>query len=308
MMRCRFTLGACVSALLALSVHNEVQAQQDPQSSTYFLAPQVFNPAYSGLSNRLNVHSVSRMQWVGWGGAPATQMLTIDSPFFREHGGAGLTVVHDNISARKQTSIMGSGAAHIPLDDDWTMSWGISGGVRLLSNDFRGLRVDDSSDDLYSMAFQDGSTNFGVGVFLTSSKAYLGYSMPQILTQDVAEDIEVNGYQRHHYIAAGLRSKPNDFVTLQYGTLVKVTQDAPVSVDAQLMATWRDIFGVGGHFRYGESVGLLFNVKLSNALTAIYLAEVPYNSLRIRNFGTHELALRWTVNAPKGETINSRFF
>jgi len=30
----------------------------------------------------LNVHSVTRMQWVGWGGAPATQMLTIDNMYY----------------------------------------------------------------------------------------------------------------------------------------------------------------------------------------------------------------------------------
>ena len=279
MMRFRFTLGTCALALLALSVHTEVQAQQDPQSSTYFLAPQVFNPAYSGLSSRLNVHSVTRMQWVGWGGAPATQM-----------------------------PIMGSGAAHIPLDDDWTMSFGISGGMRYLSNDFRGLQVDDASDDLYTTVFQDWSPNFGAGMFVTSSKAYFGYSVPQVLTQELADNSDENGYQRYHYVTAGLRSKPSEYVTLQYGALLKVTENAPVAVDAQLMATWMDVFGIGGQFRYGESAGLLFNVKLSKALTAVYLAEVPYNSLRIRNYGTHELALRWTVGAPNRVTTNTRFF
>ena len=235
-------------------------------------------------------------------------MLTVDAPFFREFGGAGLTVVHDNIGARSQTSIMGSGAAHIPLDDDWTMSFGISGGMRFLSNDFRGLPVDDSSDDLYATVFQDRSPNFGAGVFVTSPKAYLGYSVPQVLPQDLADNADEGGYQRHHYVTAGLRSKPSEYVTLQYGALIKVTEDAPVAVDAQLMATWMDVFGVGGQFRYGESAGLLFNVKLSKALTAIYLAEVPYNSLRIRNYGTHELALRWAVGAPNRVTTNTRFF
>ena len=95
---------------------------------------------------------------------------------------------------------------------------------------------------------------------------------------------------------------------LQYGALLKVTDNAPVAVDAQLMATWMDVFGIGGQFRYGESAGLLFNVKLSKALTAVYLAEVPYNSLRIRNYGTHELALRWTVASPNRVTTNTRFF
>jgi hypothetical protein len=69
-----------------------------------------------------------------------------------------------------------------------------------------------------------------------------------------------------------------------------------------------DVFGIGGQFRYGESAGLLFNVKLSKALTAVYVAEVPYNSLRIRNYGTHELALRWTVSSPNRVTTNTRFF
>ena len=308
MIRIRFTLGTCVLALLALSVRTDVHAQQDPQSSTYFLAPQVFNPAYSGLSNRLNVHSITRMQWVGWGGAPATQMLTIDAPFFREYAGAGLTMVHDNVGARSQTAVMGSGAAHIPLDDDWTMSFGISGGMRFLSNDFRGLRVEDTSDDLYQTIFQDWSPNFGAGMFLTSPKAYIGYSVPQVFAQDLSDFGDYEGYQRYHYVTAGLRSKPSEFVTLQYGALLKVTEDAPMAIDAQFMATWMDVFGVGGQFRYGQSAGLLFNVKLSNALTAVYVAEVPYNSLRIRNYGTHELALRWTVGAPNRVTMNSRFF
>ena len=308
MMRFRSTLGICALGLLALSVRTDVQAQQDPQSSTYFLAPQVFNPAYSGLSNRLNVHSVTRMQWVGWGGAPATQMLTMDAPFFRQFGGAGLTMVRDNVGARSQTSFMGSVAAHIPLDDGWTMSFGICGGMRLLSSDFRGLRVDDTSDDLYATTFQDWSPNFGAGVFLTSSKAYVGFSVPQALTQVVAEAAEEDGYKRHQYLTAGLRSKPNDYVSLQYGALVKITEDAPAAVDAQLMATWMDVFGVGGLCRFGESAGLLVSFKLSKSLTAVYVAEAPYNTLRIRNFGTHELALRWTVSTPQRVTTNPRFF
>ena len=94
----------------------------------------------------------------------------------------------------------------------------------------------------------------------------------------------------------------------QRGRVVKITEDAPAAVDAQLMATWMDVFGVGGLCRFGESAGLLVSFKLSKSLTAVYVAEAPYNTLRIRNFGTHELALRWTVSTPQRVTTNPRFF
>ena len=82
---------------------HQARAQQDPQSSTFFQTPLPFNPAFAGLEQRLNARSVSRLQWVGWGGAPQTQMITIDTPVFFEFGGAGLTLVQDNIGARTQT-------------------------------------------------------------------------------------------------------------------------------------------------------------------------------------------------------------
>ena len=184
MMRFRFTLGTCALALLALSVHTEVQAQQDPQSSTYFSAPRVFNPAYSGLSSRLNVHSVTRMQWVGWGGAPATQMLTLDAPFFREFGGAGPDGGSRQHRCTQPNLHHGfRGSAH--SFGRRTMSFGISGGMRYLSNDFRGLQVDGPATTS-TPRFQDWSPNFGAGMFVTSSKAYIGYSIPHVLTQELA--------------------------------------------------------------------------------------------------------------------------
>jgi len=308
MMRTRFTFGGCVAALLALCLQTQTHAQQDPQSSTYFLAPLAFNPAYSGLSNQLNVRSVTRLQWVGWGGAPTTQMLTVDAPFFRDYAGAGVSFVQDNVGARSQTSLMASGAGHIPLNEEWTMSMGLSGGMRFLSYDFNGLRVDDASDELYQTLFQDWSPNFGMGTYFTSAKGYVGYSVPQLFTQALSDSADADVHQRHHYVMAGFRKSHSDYLSVQYGTLIKATSGAPVAVDFQVMANWMDVAGVGGHMRWGESVGLLLSFNLSNTVSAVYLAEMPFNKLRTQNLGTHELALRWNPRAAEKVVMNTRFF
>ena len=57
----------------------------------------------------------------------------------------------------------------------------------------------------------------------------------------------------------------------------------------------------------GESLGFMLRLKLSSALSAAYLVEMPWNSLRTQNFGTHELALRWNFKSPE-VVMNNRFF
>ena len=141
----------------------EGMAQQELQSSTYFMAPMPFNPAYTGLSEQLNVRSMSRMQWLGWSGALKSHILTIDAPFMRKSAGAGMTLIQDNVGARTSTLATVSGAAHLPLSDDWTMSFGLSGGMRFHAYDFTNLRAEDPSDELYQTVFRDWSPSFEPG-------------------------------------------------------------------------------------------------------------------------------------------------
>lgn len=294
-------------ALAFLSCAWGVHAQQVTQSSTYFLSPLPFNPAYSGLSNQLNVRSLTRVQWVGWGGAPATQMVSVDAPLLRKFAGLGLTMIQDRVGARSTSTAMASGAAHVKLSEDWTLSMGISGGMRFHSYDFRNLRAEATSDDLYQVTFQDWAPGFGAGFFATSEEAYVGYSVPQILTQALSDSSDADKLQRHHYLMGGLKREVASGVNVQYGALLKATADAPPALDLQAVIQYHDELGVGGHVRWGESVGLLLSLKLSEALSAVYLMEMPFNRLRTQNLGTHELALRWNVQSPQ-VVANSRFF
>ena len=294
-------------ALALMSLAWGASAQQVTQSSTYFLSPLPFNPAYSGLSNQLNVRSLTRVQWVGWGGAPASQMISVDAPFLRKFAGMGLTVTQDRVGARATSTAMASGAAHVKLSEGWTLSMGISGGMRFHSYDFRNLRADATSDDLYQVTFQDWAPAFGAGFFATSEEAYVGYSVPQILTQALSDSADADELQRHHYVMGGLKRDLASGVKLQYGALLKATAGAPPALDVQAMIQYHDELGVGGHFRWGESVGLLMSLKLSEAVSAVYLMELPFNRLRTQNLGTHELALRWNVKSPQ-MVANSRFF
>ena len=42
-------------------------------------------------------------------------------------------------------------------------------------------------------------------------------------------------------------------------------------------------------------MGMMFKVKFSDGLAAIYVAELPFNRLRTQNLGSHELGVAWNI-------------
>ena len=61
----------------------DLSAQQDLMLTQYSSALQLTNPAYVGTSGRLNATGIIRNQWVGFDGAPQSQVLLINTPFLR---------------------------------------------------------------------------------------------------------------------------------------------------------------------------------------------------------------------------------
>ena len=279
----------------------EGMAQQDVQTTLYTTAPLPFNPAYAGLAGETNVRSISRLQWVGWGGAPTTQILSFDAPFFRDYAGVGATLIQDNIGARSHTSFMVSGAAHIKLLENATLSFGLQGGVRYNAYDFSDLQVDDPSDPLYNTAFRDWSPNFGAGMYLTTPNVFAGYAIPHILLEQLSDSLDGDQVRRHHYAMAGFKTEK-----VRVTGLLKATKDAPVAVDLNSMWSLGERFSLGGLWRMGESLGLMMQFGLTPQLTGMYCIEVPYNSLRTQNFGTHEVGLQWSPN--QKAVVNPRYF
>jgi len=293
-----------VVGLLVLGLlPNQSQAQQDIQTSIYTMAPLPFNPAYAGLNKQTEVRSISRLQWVGWGGAPTTQILSFDAPFFRNMAGAGMTLIQDNIGARTHTSIMAAGASHIELNDGLYLSFGLNGGFRFNSYDFTDLQVDDPGDDLYATQFRDWSPNFGTGIYLTSEKYFAGYSVPHVLLEQLSDSLDGDNIRRHHYAMAGFKALDDN---LRVTGLLKATNDAPVALDINAMYEIGERFSLGAMTRIGESAGMLMQFGMSPSLLGVYCIEMTYNSLRTQNLGTHEFGLIWTPNHKA--VVNPRYF
>ena len=297
----RFALAWACALLLPMFVTLEGTAQQDPQSSIFTLAPLPFNPAYAGLSGQTNVRSISRLQWVGWGGAPTTHVLTYDAPFFRNFAGLGGTLIQDNVGARTQTSLMMSGAAHVQVGPRSTLSFGLNGGFRFNTYDFNNLAVVDPNDIRYSTTFQDWTPNVGAGLYVTTEMLFVGYSVPHLLLEDLSPEPGDDVLRRHHYAMAGCKVRD-----MRFTALFKKVRNAPGALDLTAIWEMSQRFSMGGLWRSGEALGLLMQFELSSHLSGVYCIEVPYNGLGSQTWGTHELGLIWSPS--QKSVTNPRYF
>ena len=214
-------------------------AQQDLQSSSYFLNPLPYNPAYAGSRGTLNVHVLNRVQWLGWAGAPRSQVLAINAPFFRNRLGIGASVSADRTGARGTTSSMLHAAYHFQLNDDGLrLSLGLNGGRISHRYDFSDMRAEDPDDPSYLVNYKGHASNFGAGAYLLSDNWYAGLSMPHLMRRSLGEEgVAGPVLQRHVYMSGGYVWELTSVLSVKATSLLKMTANAPATLDL-LVTFW----------------------------------------------------------------------
>ena len=164
-------------AVLVLAIGSScgVLAQQDPLYSQYMFNTLAFNPAYAGSAEVFTLMALSRHQWVGFEGAPATQTFLAHSPLKKESMALGFTAVNDRIGPSRQTAFYGDYAYRIRTGDDARLSFGLRGGVELYQADIAALstvEVDPANVNIQGEVLP----NFGFGLFWHSVRYYAGFS------------------------------------------------------------------------------------------------------------------------------------
>jgi type IX secretion system PorP/SprF family membrane protein len=298
-----------IIVLFICFVSLNVVAQQDAQSSMYFFNPLNYNPAYAGSRGSLNFTGVHRSQWVGWEGAPTTEFLSIHTPLAQKRIGIGGNISYDKIGSRSNFSAMANFAYHLRLNSkDLRLSFGASAGINANQYNFNGLVVTDQLDPAYINSNRSMAPNFGAGAYLYSKKGYLGFSIPRLLQKSIDNETSNSILQRHYYLATGYVFAINSIFDLKPSVLAKYTQNAPITIDANLSAHLYNKFWIGGMFRFKESIGFNASYQINDKLMLGYAFDFPFNNLNYRNWGSHEVVISIDIRSKNNAFISPRYF
>lgn len=292
--RLRWIHGAALAALLPLGM----QAQQDPMYTMYMWNMMAIDPAYAGSSDVLNVTALTRMQWTGVQGAPVTHSLSGHAPIHRRSLGLGLCAVHDRIGRTSTTSAFVDLAYRMRVSRTTRLAFGLKAGLNHAQIANTQVEHTDANDPTF-MADISGKPvpNFGFGMYLWSSRGYMGASVPKLLRNYLGtpENGNLGLVQEspHAFLIAGYVFALSAQTKFKPSIMVKASEGAPVSPDISATFFFMDRFHAGMAYRNSDSFSALLSIQANDQWRIGYAHDFGVSKLATRSGGSHEILISY---------------
>lgn len=290
---------------------NSARAQQDPLYSQYMFNTLAFNPAYAGSADVFTVMALSRHQWVGFEGAPATQTVLAHSPLKAENLALGFSAINDKIGPSHQTSAYGDFAYRVRTGTDTRLSFGLKGGVNVYQADLGSLtsvEVDPAKVNVSSQLLP----NFGFGLYWHSPRYYLGASAPKLLENKLdavnGTVVTTTSEARHYFLIGGYVFDLSRDIKFKPSFMFRAVEGAPFSLDVNANFLLRERIWFGAMYRLGNAFGAMGQYQVNDQFRIGYAFDLTTTRIGAYNAGTHEIMLSYDFRFVKGRTISPRYF
>ncbi|WP_238527974.1 PorP/SprF family type IX secretion system membrane protein [Aquimarina agarivorans] len=311
---------------IILSLCFSVTGQQDAQYTQYMYNTAIINPAYTGSRGKTSISGLSRRQWVGFEGGPATHTLAFETPLDRfSNFNYGLSIISDHIKPTTETNFSLDFAYRLRVTDTGFLRFGTKIGGNLLNANLTNLSREETIDNaLLNDIDNKFIPNFGLGVYYHNDQFYAGISAPNMLTTNFFNEESVSSSagntvllskQRvNYYFIAGHTFDLSYNVKFKPAVLTKVVSGAPLQVDISVNFLIFQKFTVGTAYRLSAAFSGLFGYQLSKSLMVGLSYDVDASELisTSTNYGSFEFVMRYDLknklNLTSKRMLTPRFF
>lgn len=290
----------------------DVFGQQDPMYSQYMFNMLSINPAYAGSREMVSMTTMYRKQWVGIEGAPTTLTFSADAPIQNQRMALGLNVVNDKIGISSDVMINAVYAYRIRLMNNAVISFGLQAGVNQYKADYSSV----NTSTYYSGTVQDNAfagsmssffPNFGFGTYYYTSRFYVGLALPKMIKNNLNGENSPtldfssfpNRQNRHLFVTSGYSFDLNENIALKPSVLVKGVKGAPLEMDVNVNAWWKNTVGGGLSYRSADAIVAMVEFKPKPEFHIGYAYDMTISGLSGTNTGSHEVMLRFEPHAAK---------
>lgn len=276
-------------------------SQQRSVLSQYRYNQLVINPAYAGHKNDLTLNLLHRNQWVNLDGAPVTNIASVHTGIKDKNSGLGLAFMEESIGVHQSFSLYGSYAYKVQFETG-VLAAGIQGGFSQLNSDFNELNLQSQSDVVFSTFQNSLNPNFGLGLFYSNRKGFVGVSSPYIIENRVlrtGNEITDAQEARYYFLTGGYLFPINKDFIFYPSALLRVQENAPVGFDVNASVILQDVLRLGLSYRSGDAVSGLFSLTVDDNFTFGYAYDYTLSNISNYTNDTHELMLIYRINLYK---------
>ena len=310
-------LSIIIFVLFALNL----AAQQEPHYTHFMYNQQLYNPAFVGSRNTPSFTGLHRSQWIGFEGAPMSQVLSFQTPIMRQRAGVGGTISRYGVGITYSWFGSAAYAYRLRLTQELDLRLGLQATIEYTGikfDDPRVVTVSQNDPSLQDGDFQSRYTgNVGMGMYLTyKDMFYFGASAPQIYPNEIGfNDFTAITAQMapHRYLTIGGAIPVSQQLELMPNLMVKWVDHAPLSYDINFSVRYLKKVMGGLTYRLrgeksGESIDALLFFQFSQKIGAGLAYDLTLSDVRDYQSGSVEVLLRYDLRDEKGDLENPRYF
>lgn len=276
-------------------------AQQQTQYSQWMWNHISYNPAIAGIQNCAKVKSMSRLQWVGFAGAPVSNVITFTTPIktkrtqmFSPRQGLGVKFERDDIGPFTSNGLSLMYAVHFNFTQDTRISFGVNLGARQMTfsnKDITSYQPDPATQK--SSTFYSPIATFGT--WWDGKNYFVGLSLDQLSASAWTGMGVQSSYRLHYNLSSGYRFLINDKVTILPNLLVKTTSSSPTSIDLNTFVDYKDAFKIGVGLRNNESFIGMMQIRFKDHFAFGYSVDFISSAINSVAWMTHEVSLHYST-------------
>ncbi len=310
------TIKKLLAFLFVLIFANQlINAQWDAQMSNYGVVKQVYNPAFAGQGNLLNLSILGRQQWVGVENAPKTFWVSAEMPirFMNRVHGVGVNMSNDQIGLFSNTYVNGQYAYKKKIGQN-TLNAGMQVGLASIGFDATQLynptsTAHSSTDDAMPTSSEKSSAlDAALGVTWISSNYYVGLSSTHLLAPKFNLGEKFSSYipRTYYLIAGGNINLSNPLYQIQPSTLVKYSGNV-LQMDLTAKFVYNKLFNVGVSWRKDDAVVFLLGATIKG-FNVGYSYDWSTSGISAVSKGSHELYVSYSlpIDLEKGKKHSSK--
>jgi type IX secretion system PorP/SprF family membrane protein len=287
-------------------------AQLLPLLDQYHLNGLAINPAYAGSQEALSVGLHSRVQWVGFEGAPKTFTLSLHSPMRNKKVNLGLILLSDRLGSKQETGFMFNYAYRIEMRKG-KLSFGLAAGLTNLSYDLNSLRYTDAGDFLLQEPGRRALLPaFSVGSYYYTDKFYAGISLPLLTNHQMNQEtgkyrIGFDPAATNYSLATGYLFGLSEKLEMLPSLMFRTNPAVATQLDLHCSVIYNKRISLGTIVRTSGSLAAVLQVQANRQLRVGYSYAYELSGLSSYQHGSHEVVLRYNFRYIM-DVVNPRYF
>lgn len=294
---------ALVFLLIFIFSIGKMNAQQLPDFTQYPAYLYQVNPAYTGTKENIDARLGYRKQWVGYDGAPVTQVVGVNSRLWKGRIGVGTTLYKDATGPSERFNYSFTAAYHLRFPD---VELSIGMGVNFNKYTLNATKMtthwaNDPTVDNTRIDF-DKNKNAMVGVLLYNDRFHFGLGVQNIVNnkavffEDDTNKLSQASFVPHYYFTCGYNFSGNPDFVWENNLMGLYVIGLPMTLNYNLRVHYMEKIIVGAGWRMKDAAYLQAGYVFFKQLQFVYSYDIGISHLRQGHSGSHEVMIGYRTN------------